>query len=66
MGVLDFIFGILVLAVVFIIAICIVCMHYDTKKLEKENEKLKNDLKKSRERKSKCEYKKASDVGGKK
>lgn len=66
MGVLDFIFGILVLVVIFIIAICIVYMHYDTKKLEEENEKLKNDLKKLRERKAKREYKNASNIGGRK
>lgn len=64
MGVLDFIFGILVLAVVFIIALGGICMHYDTKKLEQENEELRNNLKKARERKLKREYKKASDIGG--
>lgn len=58
MGVLEFIFDILVLAVAFIVALGSICMHYDTKKLEEENEKLKNDLKKARERKTKCEYKK--------
>lgn len=58
MGVLDFIFGILVLAVVFFIGVGAVCMHYDTKKLEEENKKLREDLKKARERKAKREYKK--------
>ena len=66
MGVLDFIFGILVLGAVFIIALGGICMHYDTKKLEKENEELRDSLKKARERKIKREYKKASDMGGKK
>lgn len=62
MGVLDFIFGILVLAVVFILVFGTVCMHYDTKKLELENERLKEDLKKSREKKLKAEYKKAKEI----
>lgn len=66
MGVLDFIFGILVLAVVFIITLGGICMHYDTKKLEQENEELRENLKKARERKLKREYKKASNVGGNK
>lgn len=66
MGVLDFIFGVLVLGVIFIIALGGICMHYDTKKLEQENEELRNNLKKARERKIKREYKKASDIGGKK
>lgn len=65
MGVLDFIFGILVLAVIFIIGVGAVCMKWDTKKLEEENIKLKEELKKSREKKSKSEYKKVSKVGGK-
>ena len=64
MGVLDFIFGILVLAVVFIIVLGGICMHYDTKKLEQENEELRENLQKARERKLKREYKKASDIGG--
>lgn len=64
MGVLDFIFGVLVLAVVFIIGIGAVGMKWDTRKLEEENAKLKEDLKKAREKKIKQEYKKVSKVGG--
>lgn len=61
MGVLDFIFGIIALLVGAFVVIGTVCMRYDTKELEKENEKLKDDLYKERERK----IKKASNVGGK-
>lgn len=66
MGVLDFIFGIIALLVGAFVVIGTVCMRYDTKELEKENKKLKEDLQKARERKLKREYKKASNVGGKK
>ena len=67
MGVLDFIYGILVLAVIFFIGVGAICMKWDTRKLEEENEKLRESLKKARTKVSKCEYKKASDVvGGKK
>lgn len=66
MSILDFIFKILCLAVAFFIGVGAVCMIWDTKKLEDENEKLREDLKKARERKVKREYKKVSNVGGKK
>lgn len=46
MGVLDFIFRVLVLIVLFIIGVGAVCMKWDTRKLEEENTKLKEDLKK--------------------
>lgn len=62
MEILDFIFAILVLSVVFIIASCTLCMHYDTKKLEEENQNLKEQLKKARMRKSSEEYKKVKEV----
>lgn len=62
MGVLDFIFGVLVLAVVFFVGVGAVCMHYDTRKLEAENEKLKEDLHKARKRKMEREYKNAKEV----
>lgn len=62
MGILDFIFGVLVLAVVFLVAFGYIAMKYDTRKLEEENTKLKEDLKKARERKVKREYKKAKEV----
>ena len=52
MGVLDFIFGLVVLAVLFV---CFIGMKYDTKKLEEknaqlsiENIKLRADIKKAR------------------
>ena len=64
MGVLDFIFGILVLAVILFVSVGAICMKWDTRKLEEENQKLREDLKKARERKVKREYKKASDVVG--
>jgi len=66
MGVLDFIFGILVLAVILFIGVGAICMKWDTRKLEEENQQLRENLKKARSRVSKREYKKASDVGGKK
>ncbi len=44
MGVLDFIFGIIALFVVAFLIIGAICMHYDSKKLEQENEKLKKKL----------------------
>lgn len=66
MGVLDFIFGIIVVTAVVFTVIGTVAMRYDTKQLEEENKKLKEDLQKARERKLKREYKKASDIGGKK
>ena len=66
MGVLDFIFGVLVLIVLFFIGVGAVCMKWDTRKLEEENTKLKEDLRKARERRVKREYKKVSNVGGNK
>jgi len=66
MNILEFIFGILILFVVFVIDVGAIAFKYDTRKLEKENEELKADLQKARERKAKREYKKVSDVGGKK
>ena len=66
MGVLDFIFGIIVVTAVVFTVIGTVAMRYDTKQLEEENKKLKEDLQKARERKIIREYKKASNVGGKK
>lgn len=44
MGVLDFIFGIIALFVGAFLVIGAICMHYDCKKLEEENEKLKKKL----------------------
>lgn len=66
MRVLDFIFGIIVITAVVFTVIGTVAMRYDTKQLEEENKKLKEDLQKARERKLKREYKKTSNVGGKK
>ncbi len=55
MGVLDFIFGLVVLAVLFVCFIGFIGMKYDTKKLEEknaqlsiENIKLRADIKKAR------------------
>ncbi len=44
MGLLDFIFGVIALFVVAFLVIGTVCMHYDNKQLEQENEKLKKKL----------------------
>lgn len=62
MNILEFIFGILVLIVVFIIGIGIICTKWNTQKLEDENNKLKEELQAMRERKVKREYKKAKEV----
>ena len=62
MGVLDFIFGLIVLFVILIIVIGVTAMKYDSKKLEEENLKLKEDLKKARLKKSQSEYKKVKEV----
>ena len=53
MGALDFIFGLIVLFVIFICFIGYISIKYDTKRLTEENEKLKEDLKKLRAKKSK-------------
>ncbi len=66
MGILDFIFRILVLIVFLFIGVGAICMKWDTRKLEEENAKLKEDLKKARGRKIRREYKKLSNIGGEK
>lgn len=53
MGALDFIFGLIVLFVIFISFIGYISIKYDTKRLTEENEKLREDLKKLRAKKSK-------------
>jgi len=53
MGALDFIFGLIVLFVIFVMFIGYIAIKYDTKRLNEENEKLKEDLKKLRAKKSK-------------
>jgi uncharacterized membrane protein len=57
MGALDFIFGVLTLVVAGVVALSIIAVIWDTKELEKENDKLKKDLAKLKERKAKKEYK---------
>lgn len=63
MGVLDFIFGVIVVVAVVFIMTGIIVMKYDTKKLKEENQKLFEDLAKERKRKMKNTNKK---VGGEK
>lgn len=46
MGILDFIFGVLVLIVIAFIGIGAIGMKYDSRNLKKENEELKEKLKK--------------------
>ena len=58
MGILEFLLGVVIVSVIFIIALITLALHYDTVELEKENERLKDDLKKARQRKMKTEYKK--------
>ena len=62
MGVLDFIFGLICLLVLFVMGLGYITFKFDNKKLEEENTKLKEDLKKARTRKLKNEYKKAKEV----
>lgn len=59
MTTLEFIFGIFTLVVGGLVALSIIAVIWDTKELEKENAKLKEDLKKA---KIKREYKKAKEV----
>lgn len=56
MGVFEFILGILTLIVIFILGLGVICYRYDYKAMEKENEKLREDLKKARARKVEKEY----------
>ena len=58
MTVLEFIFGILALAVILVIATFWIGCQYNDKKLEKENENLKEQIKKLRLKLSSEEYKK--------
>lgn len=51
MNILEFIFGILVLIVVFFIGVGAVCMKWNTQQLEEENTKLKEDLRNARKKK---------------
>lgn len=55
-GILQFILGLCTLIVIFIIAIGIIAYSFDTRELEKENAKLREDLKKARARKVEKEY----------
>ena len=59
MAILDFIFGIVALFVGAFVVIGVICTIYDSKEMEEENKKLKEDLEKARKRNSKR-------VGGKK
>lgn len=51
MGVLEFIFGIILIVAVLFIAIGTVGMKYNTKQLEEENKKLREALDKKRRKK---------------
>lgn len=62
MNILEFIFAVLVLIFLFLLIVGGIGVYFDVVKLEKENEKLKNDLKKARSRYLKREYKKAKDI----
>ncbi len=53
MNVLEFIFGIIVVLISAFVVIGTVCTIYDYKRVEKENNKLKEDLQKARQRKIK-------------
>lgn len=53
MGILDFVFGLIVVVAILFIAICIVCMRYNYQELEKENKILKEKLEKIKKRKYK-------------
>ena len=58
MGVLDFIFGLIFLAVAFLTVICIIAIRLDYVKITEENEKLKKENNKLKARKTKRAVKK--------
>lgn len=62
MGILDFIFSILALAVMLFLGTGAICMKYNTEKIQKENTELKKQLNKARLKKSTEEYKKVKEV----
>ena len=62
MTILEFIFGILALAVILIIAITWIGVAYANEEVEKENEKLKEKIKKLQLKFSSEEYKKVKEV----
>lgn len=62
MNVFSFIFGVIALLVGGFVLLCIVVSIWNATKLEKENEKLREDLKKARTRRIKSEYKKVKEV----
>lgn len=66
MSILEFIFGIIVLIVLIFIVTGVTCTKYDVERIEKENIRLREDLKKARGKKVKHEYKKVSNIGGEK
>ena len=59
---LEFIYAVLVLIVIFFLGIGAIGMKLDTRKLEEENKKLKEDLEKARKKVVKREYRKVKEV----
>lgn len=62
MGILEFIFGIIVVVAILFLAIAIWGIKYNYLELEEENKKLREDLRKARLRRVKNEYKNAKEV----
>lgn len=54
----EIILGLVIVILAFVLGLVAIVTKWDTEQLEKENAKLKEDLKKARARKVKSEYKK--------
>lgn len=61
MGILEAICSVIITIVIAMTILGVVVTIYDTKKLEEENERLREDLQKARARKLKSEYKKVEE-----
>lgn len=62
MGILDFILGLIAVIVFGGLILLGICLHFDTRELEQNNEKLKQEIKKLKLLKSSLEYKKVKEV----
>jgi len=62
MGILDFILGLIAVIVFGGLILLAICLHFDTRELEEENKKLKEQIKTLRLKISSAEYKKVKEV----
>lgn len=62
MTVLEFILGVIIVVLAFLLILGLIGFKYNTEELEEENERLKMELRKARSTISKREYKKAKEV----